>query len=87
MIGTNDIVFDRQRIMKVQGANLAEIQNKMKAGNIEGIGVNAEVQFRPGSVVTATSANFPSETYYGTVNPTANMANMGRIGIPFGGGR
>ena len=50
-------------------------------------GVNAEVQFRPGGVVTAPSANFPSETYYGTVNPTANMAIMGRIGIPFGGGR
>jgi hypothetical protein len=48
-------------------------------------GVNAELQFRPGSVVTAPSANFPSETYYGTVNPTANMAIMGRIGIPFGG--
>jgi cytochrome c556 len=53
MIGTNDIVFDRQRIMKVQGANLAEIQNKMKAGNIEGIGVNAEV-------IAITSMQIPS---------------------------
>jgi hypothetical protein len=49
------------------------------------VGVNAELQFRPGSVVTAPSTNFPSETYYGTVNPTANMAIMGRVGIPFGG--
>jgi hypothetical protein len=49
------------------------------------VGVNAELQFRPGSVVTTPSANFPSETYYGTVNPTANMAIMARIGIPLGG--
>jgi hypothetical protein len=49
------------------------------------VGVNAELQFRPGSVVTAPSTNFPSETYYGTVNPTANMAIMGRVGIPFSG--
>ncbi len=49
------------------------------------VGVNAELQFRPGGVVTAPSANFPSETYYGTVNPTAHMAIMARIGIPFGG--
>jgi hypothetical protein len=49
------------------------------------VGVNAEFQFRPGSVVTAPSANFPSETYYGTLNPAANMAIMARIGIPLGG--
>jgi hypothetical protein len=49
------------------------------------VGVNAELQFRPGSVVTATSSNFPSETYYGTVNPMANLAIMARIGIPLGG--
>jgi hypothetical protein len=47
-------------------------------------GVNAEMQFRPGSVVTAPSATFPSQTYYGTVNPTANMIIMGRIAIQFG---
>jgi cytochrome c556 len=43
MIGTNDVVFDRQRIMKVQGAMWGDIQNKFKAGNIEAIGANAEV--------------------------------------------
>jgi hypothetical protein len=46
-------------------------------------GVNAEVQFRPGSVVAATSPNFPV-TYYGTVNPYANLAIMARIGVAFG---
>lgn len=47
-------------------------------------GVNAELQFRPGSVVTAPSQNFPV-TYYGTVNPYANLALMARIGVAFGG--
>ena len=47
-------------------------------------GVNAELQFRPGSVVTATSPNFPV-TYVGTVDPHANLAIMARIGIAFGG--
>ena len=43
MVGTNDVVFDRQRIMKVQGAMWTDIQNKFKAGNIEAIAPNAEV--------------------------------------------
>ena len=47
-------------------------------------GVNAELQFRPGSVVTAPSPNFPV-TYVGTVDPHANLAIMARIGIAFGG--
>jgi hypothetical protein len=48
------------------------------------VGVNAELQFRPGSVVTVPSQVFPV-TYYGTVNPYANLALMARIGISFGG--
>jgi hypothetical protein len=47
-------------------------------------GLSTEVQFRPGSVATARSANFPSETYYGTVDPRANMLIMGRVGFAFG---
>jgi len=43
MVGTGDVVADRQRLMKVQGAQWTEIQNKFKAGSIEGISVNAEV--------------------------------------------
>ena len=43
MVGTGDVVADRQRLMKLQGAQWAEIQSKYKAGNIEGIAVNAEV--------------------------------------------
>jgi cytochrome c556 len=43
MVGTGDVVVDRQRIMKLQGANFADIQEKFKAGNVAGIAVNAEV--------------------------------------------
>ena len=37
-----DVVADRQRVMKLQGASWADIQAKVKAGNIEAIAVNAE---------------------------------------------
>jgi cytochrome c556 len=40
--GSGDVVADRQRLMKSVGANWADIQAKAKAGNIEGIAVNAE---------------------------------------------
>jgi hypothetical protein len=48
------------------------------------VGVNAEVSFRPGSVVAVPSQVFPV-TYYGTVDPYANLAIMARIGIALGG--
>lgn len=41
-MGSGDIVADRQRVMKLQGASWADIQAKAKAGNIEAIAVNAE---------------------------------------------
>jgi cytochrome c556 len=41
-MGSGDVVADRQRLMKAIGANWADIQAKAKAGNIEGIAVNAE---------------------------------------------
>jgi cytochrome c556 len=40
--GSGDVVADRQRLMKLQGASFADIQAKAKAGNIEAIAVNAE---------------------------------------------
>jgi cytochrome c556 len=43
MVGTGDVVFDRQRVMKIQGAEWSDIQAKFKAGNIEGIAPDAEV--------------------------------------------
>lgn len=47
------------------------------------VGVNAEAQFRQGSTVTAFSPNF-AVTYYGSVNPSVNLAVMARIGVAFG---
>ena len=42
MVGSGDIVADRQRLMKLNGASWADAQAKLKAGNIEGIAANAE---------------------------------------------
>jgi cytochrome c556 len=42
-MGSGDPVADRQRLMKNVGANWAEIQSKVKAGNAEAVAVNAEV--------------------------------------------
>jgi cytochrome c556 len=41
-MGSGDVVADRQRLMKLNGASWADVQAKAKAGNIEGIAVNAE---------------------------------------------
>ena len=41
-IGTGDVVADRQRLMKLNGASWADAQAKGKAGNWEAIAVNAE---------------------------------------------
>ena len=38
----SDVVADRQRVMKLQGASWADIQAMAKAGNFEAIAVNAE---------------------------------------------
>jgi cytochrome c556 len=40
--GSGDVVADRQRLMRLNGASWADIQAKAKAGNIEAIAVNAE---------------------------------------------
>ncbi len=41
-VGSGDVVADRQRLMKLNGASWADAQTKLKAGNIEAIAVNAE---------------------------------------------
>jgi cytochrome c556 len=40
--GSGDIVADRQRVMKLNGAAWTEAQAKAKAGNLEGVAVSAE---------------------------------------------
>ena len=41
-IGSGDVVADRQRLMKLNGASWKDAQDKLKAGNVEAIVVNAE---------------------------------------------
>ncbi len=41
-VGSGDVVADRQRLMKLNGASWADMQAKAKAGSIEAIAVNAE---------------------------------------------
>ena len=41
-VGSGDVIADRQRLMKLNGANAGDLNNKLKAGNIEAMAVNAE---------------------------------------------
>jgi cytochrome c556 len=41
-MGSGDVVADRQRLMKLNGASWVDAQAKFKAGNVEAIAVNAE---------------------------------------------
>src|SRR6266481_1298840 len=41
-VWTSDVVADRQRLMKLNGAAWADAQAKLKAGNAEAVAVNAE---------------------------------------------
>ena len=61
MIGTGDLIFDRQRLGRVQQEQLDEIRSKFKAGNIEGIAVNAEV-------IAITALQIPSLFPEGSLN-------------------
>jgi cytochrome c556 len=41
-VGTGDPVADRQRLMKLNGASATDLNDKLKAGQIEAMAVNAE---------------------------------------------
>ena len=41
-VGSGDIIADRQRLMKLNGASWKDVQDKIKAGTIEAVAVNAE---------------------------------------------
>jgi len=41
-IGSGDPIADRQRLMKLNGASWRDAQDKLKAGSIEAVAVNAE---------------------------------------------
>ena len=65
-VGSGDVVADRQRLMKLNGALWADAQAKGKAGNWEAIAVNAEAMainaehipmlFPPGSLTDKSKA-------------------------------
>jgi cytochrome c556 len=40
--GTGDVVADRQRLMKLNGASAKDLNDKLKAGQIDAMAVNAE---------------------------------------------
>jgi cytochrome c556 len=42
MMGSGDVVADRQRLMKLNGASWTDAQAKIKAGQYEAVAVNAE---------------------------------------------
>jgi len=46
-------------------------------------GLNAELQFRPGSTTSAISENF-AVSYFGSVQPQTNLLVLARFGIAFG---
>ena len=55
-IWTSDVVADRQRLMKLNGASWADAQAKLKAGNAEAVAVNAETM---ALIATHITALFP----------------------------
>lgn len=65
-VGSGDVVADRQRLMKLNGASLQDLNAKLKAGNIEAVVVNAETiainaqhitsLFPPGSTTDKSNA-------------------------------
>jgi len=55
-VWTSDVVADRQRLMKLNGASWADAQAKLKAGNVEAVGVNAETM---ALIATQIVALFP----------------------------
>jgi cytochrome c556 len=64
--GSGDVVADRQRLMKLNGASARDLNDKLKAGNIEAMAVNAEtiainaqhipLLFPPGSMTDKSNA-------------------------------
>jgi cytochrome c556 len=65
MRGSGDVVADRQRLMKLQGASMRDINDKIKAGNIEGAAVNAET-------LALTSEHIPSLFPAGSLSDKSN---------------
>jgi cytochrome c556 len=52
-VGSGDVIADRQRLMKLQGANFSDIQAKLRAGNIDAVAVNADT-------ISLTASHIPA---------------------------
>ena len=63
--GSGDVVADRQRLMRLNGASWADIQAKVKAGNIEAVMVNAET-------IALNAEHIPSMFPEGSLTPKSN---------------
>ena len=71
MVGTGDVVADRQRVKRLQGASFADIQEKFKAGNITGIAVDAEV-------LAITAMQIPSLFPEGSLTDRSEERRVGK---------
>ena len=47
------------------------------------VGLNGEVTWRSGSVLVAQSNNFPSQTYWSTIERSVDLSASLRLGISF----
>ena len=63
-MGSGDVVVDRQRLMKLQGASMGDISAKMRAGNVEAVAVNAET-------LALTARHVPALFPSGSTSPTS----------------
>jgi cytochrome c556 len=64
-VGSGDIIADRQRLMKLNGGSWRDAQDKLKAGNIEAIAVNAET-------MAINAQHIPSLFPQGSTNDKSN---------------
>ncbi|MBI4537268.1 MAG: cytochrome c [candidate division NC10 bacterium] len=62
---SQDPVADRQRLMRLNGASWADIQAKVKAGNIDGVAVNAET-------IAINAMHIPALFPEGSLTPKSN---------------
>jgi cytochrome c556 len=64
-VGSGDVIADRQRLMKLNGASAKDLNDKLKAGNIEAMVVNAET-------IAINAQHIPSLFPKGSVSDKSN---------------
>jgi cytochrome c556 len=66
-----DVIANRKRLMRLNGASMADIQAKLKAGSIEAIAVNAETI---AVMATHIPALFPADSLSGDTRAKPEIA-------------